>query len=203
MQRHQERKLCCTSVSYCGTNDTLYCCCFNWPMVDSMKMWCSKMHLFPVHPVLVRFIFCLHSAAEAGAVCCCLLPWAAPLSMEGYTKCELGHKVALCFKGHMNLQPLRFKATWTTYSVKSCWQGKGRVVCSTRLYFYDFQGLLFISGLAESNLSFIFCSWMLQRKQKWGLDLPDAEDLICLSGHVRNGDCNLCSSSQHASVQRR
>lgn len=120
MQRLQERQFCCAPVSYWGTNDALYCCCFNWPVVASMKMRCSKAHLFPVHPVHVRFIFCLLSAAETGAICCWLLPWAAPLSTEGYTKCELGHKFALCFKGHMNLQPLRFKAAWTTYSIESC-----------------------------------------------------------------------------------
>lgn len=139
MKRLQEKQLCCASVSYCCINDALYCCCFNWPMVDSMKIRHSKVHLFPVHPVPVRLIFCLHSAAETGTVCSWLLSWAAPLSTEGYPKCELAHKVALCFKGHMNLQSLRFKAAWTTYSIKSCWQGKGMVVCNTRLYFYDFR----------------------------------------------------------------
>jgi len=54
-----------------------------------------------------------------------------------------------------------------------------------------------MSGLAGSNLSFIFCSWMLQNKQKWGLDLPAAENLICLSGDMGNGNC-----TKYAKVQR-
>lgn len=59
--------MCCASVNHCGISDALYCS-FNWPVVDSIKMKCPNTHLFLVHPVHVRCIFCLQSAAETGAV---------------------------------------------------------------------------------------------------------------------------------------